>query len=317
MKNNFSTEPLIRSLSLSIVIPVYNSELIVADTVRQIIEELTRLEITHEIILVNDGSSDDSWNVLVALKKQYPQLVIINFLKNYGQHSAVFCGIQNSKGDYVITMDDDLQNPPSEIKKLYHKILDGYDLVFAVFDKKQHADYRKFGTKVINYLNTKIFGKPKSLQLTNFRIFTKEVAQRVAAYKTFYPYIPGLLLMHSSTMANTLTAHHPRKIGNSNYSIFRILKLVFRVLFNYSAYPLNLALIFGSLISIFSFCLSIFYILKAAFVGTTVQGWTTVVVLISLFNGFILIIFGIIGQYIVRMMNQVAQPMPYIIKEFK
>lgn len=312
-----NTKQSTHSLTLSIVIPVYNSELIVAETVNLINAELSQIEISHEIILVNDGSTDSSWSVLVELKKQFPQLVIINFLKNYGQHSAVFCGIQNSRGNYVVTMDDDLQNPPSEIKKLYNKILEGYDLVFAVFDKKQHEDYRKLGTKVIDYLNTKIFGKPKSLKLTNFRIFSKEVAQRVSKYKTYHPYIPGLLLMHASTMANALTEHHPRKIGKSNYSLTRILKLVFRILFNYSTYPLNIALIFGSLVSLFSFCLSIFFVLKAIFIGTNVQGWTTVVVLISLFNGFLLIIFGIIGQYIVRMMNQIAQPMPFIVKDLK
>ena len=170
-----NTKQSTHSLTLSIVIPVYNSELIVAETVNLINAELSQIEISHEIILVNDGSTDSSWSVLVELKKQFPQLVIINFLKNYGQHSAVFCGIQNSRGNYVVTMDDDLQNPPSEIKKLYNKILEGYDLVFAVFDKKQHEDYRKLGTKVIDYLNTKIFGKPKSLKLTNFRIFSKAV----------------------------------------------------------------------------------------------------------------------------------------------
>jgi polyisoprenyl-phosphate glycosyltransferase len=304
-----------KDLELSVIVPVFNSADILPQTISQTIGEIEKLGISYEIILINDGSPDSSWMVMKELKERYPQLVIIDLLKNYGQHSAVFCGIKHSQGKYIITMDDDLQNPPHEIEKLILKIKEGYDLVFAEFKSKQHSSYRKIGTKIINALNRQIFNKPKHIKLTNFRIFTKEVGLRVSNYKTYYPYIPGLLLLNASSMANVLTEHKPRLSGKSNYSLIKILTLVFRILFNYSTYPLNLALITGSIISVISFMLSIYFVLRALLIGTNVQGWTTVVVLISFFNGFMLIIFGIIGQYIVRMMNQMAQPESFLIRE--
>jgi polyisoprenyl-phosphate glycosyltransferase len=195
----------------SIVIPVYNSELIVEKTVERTIQAFNDFGLSCEILLINDGSTDNSWKILEQLANTHPQVISIDLLKNYGQHTAVFCGIKRSKGDFIITMDDDLQNPPEEIIKLIKKIHKKYDLVFGKFPSKKHASYRKLGTIIINYLNEKIFDKPKDITLTNFRIFTKEVAQRVASYNTFYPYIPGLLLMFSSTIGNVETEHHQEK----------------------------------------------------------------------------------------------------------
>ncbi len=304
-----------KSLELSIVIPVYNSSKIVSKTVQETVKSLNKTGLIYEIVLVNDGSPDQSWEILKSLRNEHSNLRIINLIKNYGQHSAVFCGIENSVGKYIVTMDDDLQNPPEEIIKLYKKITVGYDLVFAEFNSKKHAEYRKLGSRIVNFLNKKIFKKPQGVVLTNFRIFTRAVADRVVSHNTFYPYIPGLLLMYSSSVANVTTDHHPRSIGGSNYSLKKIIKLVFRILFNYSVYPLNVILTIGIIGAIFSFLLSMYFIAKALLIGTTVPGWTTVVVLISFFNGVLLLTFGIVGQYIVRIMNQLAQSKPYIIKD--
>ncbi len=302
-------------MDISIVIPVFNSAKIIGSTVSETCSELEKLGIDYEIILVNDGSKDNSWQVLMELQREYPQLVVVNLLKNYGQHSAIFCGLERARGKYVVTMDDDLQNPPKEIKILYEKIKEGYDLVIGKFKSKKHAEYRKLGSRIVNYLNKKIFNKPSGITLSNFRIFKREVAQRTVSHKTFHPYIPGLLLMYSSRIVNVETEHRSRKTGNSNYTLGKIVKLVFRILFNYSVYPLNVILTIGITGAAISFLLSLYFILKALLVGTTVPGWTTVVVLISFFNGVLLLTFGIIGQYIVRLMDQIAQSKPYIIKD--
>lgn len=299
----------------TIVIPVYRSEKIVATTVDTTLSLMRSNGYRSEIILVNDASPDRSWEVISRLAEEHDEIRAINFLHNYGQHTAVYCGIKEAKGDFIITMDDDLQNPPSEIPKLINKIDEGYDLVFAEYKQKMHGGFRKLGTKVIGYLNAEIFGKPKDLKLTNFRIFTKETAERLTQYRTNYPYIPGLLLMHAGKMANVVTEHHARSEGSSNYNLWRIGKLVARLLFNYSSYPLKVVSTSGIVVSIISFSAGVYFIFKSLFAGVEVQGWTTIVVLLSFLCGFILVVLGIMGEYLARLMNQMASSTPYLIRE--
>ena len=163
-----------KKVNYSVIIPVYNSEDIVRETVNRTIQFFSYNNYSFEIILINDGSYDGSWKIIKGLAKNNTNVVSINLLKNYGQHSAILCGIHHSKGNYIITLDDDLQNPPEEIIKLINKIHEGHDLVFAKFREKKHNSIRKKGSKLINYFNTKIFNKPKDLVLTNFRIFSRE-----------------------------------------------------------------------------------------------------------------------------------------------
>ncbi|MEQ9188104.1 MAG: glycosyltransferase family 2 protein [Cryomorphaceae bacterium] len=299
----------------SIVIPVYKSEDVVTQTVQAIQEVLRKHSLNAEIVLVNDGSPDDSWKVIQKLAESNKNIIAIDLLKNYGQHTAVHCGIANANGDFIITMDDDLQNPPEEILKLISKIDEGYDLVFARFRQKMHGRFRSLGSKFVGYLNTKIFGKPKDLTLTNFRIFTKETAQLMLNYQTNYPYIPGLLLMHASCIANVDTEHHKRESGVSNYTLGRILKLVARLLFNYSSFPLKVMSGAGVIVSLLSFIAGIFYVFRGFLNEESVPGWTTLVVLISFLCGFILAVLGVMGEYLARMMNQMAISQPYLIRK--
>jgi hypothetical protein len=164
---------------------------------------------------------------------------------------------------------------------------------------------------VVNDLNRRIFQKPDHITLSNFRIFTREVADRVKGFKTYYPYIPGLLLLSAQRMANVETEHHPRKVGGSNYNFWKIAKLVSRLLFNYSSYPLRLLTGFGFFVSALSFLWGIGVIIKDLYFGVEVKGWTTLVVLISFLGGFIIVLLGVIGEYIARIMSQLSLSAPY------
>lgn len=299
----------------SIIIPVFNSAEIVGKTVEETLDAFQSFGRRCEIMLINDGSRDQSWPVIKSLAERHNNVTAINLLKNYGQHTAVFCGIRRASGDYLITMDDDLQNPPSEIIKLIEKIEEGHDLVFARFIAKKHSLFRRIGSRVIDHLNYKIFNKPKDIILTNFRIFTREVADRVGAYRTSYPYIPGLLLLSSSNIGNVYTSHCERAVGQSNYSLVRIAMLVARLLFNYSSYPLKFLTSIGFVISFLSMTVGLFYIAKALFIGSQVLGWTTLVVLLSFFNGFTIIMLGVLGEYVSRIVNQLSIQDSYYIKE--
>jgi len=301
---------------LSIIIPVYNSYNILTKTVETTINALNENFTDFEIILVCDGSPDDSWYIMKQLAKKYQNIIVaINLNKNYGQHSAVLCGIAQAKGKYILTMDDDLQNPPSEIIKLVHKIEEGYDLVFAKFLQKKHSLSRRLGSKLIGYINKKIFNIPKGIILTNFRIFTNEVGKLACTYNTSYPYIPGLLLMNASSVGNVLTLHNQRVEGKSNYSFAKIMALTSRLLFNYSSYPIRVLTVWGFVIAACSFIYGLFIIIKGFFLGSQVQGWTSIIVILSFFNGILIVMLGILGVYVVRTLQQVSGKQNYYIKE--
>jgi len=303
------------SLKYSVVIPVYNSVRIVGRTVDRVAGFFEKQGWDYELILVNDGSRDGSWEVLREKAAANAHIIAVNLLRNYGQHTAVFCGLQQSAGDYIITLDDDLQNPPEEIIHLVEKAQEGHDLVFARFREKKHALYRRIGSRLIGAVNRRIFHQRKGLVASNFRIIHRAVANRMCAYKTRYPYITGLALMFSHNPANVLTEHAERPVGKSTYSLFKILEVVTRILFNYSSYPLRLLNSIGITISGLSFLLGLYYIGRAILGRVRVPGWTTVVVLLSFFSGLIILTLSILGEYVIRILAQTSYPECYHIKE--
>ena len=299
----------------SAVIPVFNSAGIIAKTVERTVTFFESSQLKYELILVNDGSSDESWTVVQDKALNNTNIVAIDLLRNYGQHNAVYCGLQHSTGDYAITLDDDLQNPPEEMVHLINTILEGYDVVYGQFRQKQHAGYRRAGSRAIALVNRRVFHQPKDLILSNYRIIRRDVIDRICNYQTSYPYITGLTLMFSSRRANVLVEHHPRPVGKSHYTLLRIAGLVARILFNYSAFPLHFVSVMGIVISVFSFLVGIFYILRLLFVGIQVPGWTSLIVLLSFFNGINLIISSMLGEYIIRLVNQISSSRSYHIRQ--
>ncbi|QDT87619.1 glycosyltransferase family 2 protein [Gimesia chilikensis] len=312
-KPNQSIEDM-RNYKFSIVIPVYKSAAILPRLIESLDIFFGEHRYLHEIILVNDGSPDESWDVLQQLKQGRDDLVIVDLLRNYGQHSAVFCGFQLASGDFVITMDDDLQNPPSEIEPLIQKAAEGYDVVFGKFEQKMHGLVRGIGSKFIGWLNVKLFNKPTDLTLTNFRIVRREVVDAVCSYRTNFPYIPGLLLLNGKTFGNVTVLHEQREDGQSNYTAKTIAKLVWRIIFNYSSFPMRFVCVMGTVVAFLAFCLGGFYLIKSLIQGTEVPGWPTLVVLLSFFQGVMLLILAMVGEYLVRLMHDVSIPESYRIR---
>lgn len=303
-------------MKYSIVIPVYNSQNVVENVVEILLDVINKNGFSAEIILVNDGSSDSSWDVIKQLANDFKNVKSIDLVKNYGQHNAILCGFKYATGDYIITMDDDLQNPPSEIIHLINKMNEGnYDLVFGKFREKKDALYRKFGSSFIGYLNTKIFNKPKNITLTNFRIVRRDLIDRVLLHKTSYPYIPGMLLMYASSICNTEVEHHRRSEGVSNYTFKKILSLMSRLLINYSSYPLRLLSTIGLVIAVLSLFSGLYYLVYGLIVGSEVPGWTTLIVLISFLGGFIIALLGVIGEYLSRILDQISSEHSYFVRE--
>ncbi len=290
----------------SVVIPVYNSEAIVGETVRRVIEVFAGAGLRWEIILVNDGSPDRSWSVISELARTTPHVVALNLLKNYGQHHANLAGFMESRGDYVITMDDDLQNPPDQALLLIDEAMKGHDVVFGKFQRKQAASHRQLGSKLISMINRRVFGQPDDLAVSNYRILRRDVVDRICASRTAHPYVTGQALLFSNNPGNVSVRHEPRTVGKSGYNMVRILRLVLAILFSYSSYPLRAAAVGGFCLAALSFLLGAFYFVHGLVEGSSVPGWTSLVVIVSVFNGFIIAMLSMLGEYVVRTLNAVS-----------
>jgi hypothetical protein len=215
----------------------------------------------------------------------------------------------------VITLDDDLQNPPEEIAHLIAKVDEGHDVVFGRFRVKRHALYRRWGSLLVGTINRRIFHQPKDLVLTNFRIIRRDVVDRVCAYQTLYPYVPGLVLMFAARPVNVWVDHQERPVGKTNYNIVRITQLVMRILFNYSSWPLRMVAAMGIVISAVAFLIGLVFFLRALFRTGMQPGWSSLVVLLAFFNGVTLLILGMLGEYLVRLLNQTSSHRSYTVKE--
>ena len=295
-----------RSFTYSVVIPVFNSAPVVGDTVDRIVETFEAAGLAYQLVLVNDGSRDGSWEVIAGKARANPHLVAIDLLRNFGQHHANLAGFRETTGEYVITMDDDLQNPPDQVLHLIDTAMKGHDVVFGRFERKRAPFYRRTGTALISLMNRRIFDQPPGLAVSNFRILHRDVVDRICASRTAHPYVTGQALMYSRNPADVLVRHDARPVGKSNYGLVRILRLVFAILFSYSLFPLRAAAGLGFVVAGLSFLLGCFYLVRSFFVDTPVQGWTTIAVLVSLFSGVIIALLSMLGEYIVRTLNAVS-----------
>lgn len=299
----------------SVVIPVYNSQDIVGETLRRTAAFFEERVLPYEIIAVNDGSRDGSWAVLEAAARANPAIVAIDLLRNSGQHNANLCGFRAARGDWVVTMDDDLQNPPEEIAHLIEKAREGHDLVIGRFHAKQHASYRRLGSRLVRWINQRVFGQERDLVLSNFRLVHRDVVDRVCAYRGPFPYIPGLCLRYSGSRANAPVEHHARRVGSSNYDLRRILVLLSTILFNYSSFPLRLVAGLGLATALVSLLLGLYFLVAGLLGDTSVPGWTTIVVMLAFFNGVTLLMLAMLGEYVVRIINQLNMADPYFVRK--
>jgi glycosyltransferase involved in cell wall biosynthesis len=215
----------------------------------------------------------------------------------------------------VVTLDDDLQNPPEEIPKLIAKMEEGYDAVIGELSAKQDTATKKIGSAFIRYLNYRIFNKPKDIRLSSFRVMTRAVAEEMRRLKTPYPYVTGMLLTLTRNIANVPVAHHPRRYGRSNYNLRRLVKLAFNLIINYTSLPLRLLAFSGLLVSLFSFLIGLYFFVKKLLVKDVIPGWTSLVVLLSFFNGILMAVLAVMGEYLVRIIAEISNTPQFVIRQ--
>jgi|SRR4028118_221372 undecaprenyl-phosphate 4-deoxy-4-formamido-L-arabinose transferase len=289
-----------RICSLSIVIPVYNS----GDTIASLVEQLANLPIEggHELILVNDGSKDNTAEVCEALvpNATFP-VRFINLSRNFGEHNAVMAGLRYARGEYVITMDDDLQNPPSEVVKLFKYAREQKkDVIYTYYKQKQHSAWRNFGSWLTNQVADILLDKPKNLYLCSFRCMNSFLVQQICQYEGPFPYVDGLILQVTQSIGQLEVAHSPRQQGQSSYNLRKLVRLWLNMFLNFSVIPLRLSTAVGFLFSAVGF-LGTLYVVVDHFIEGAPLGWSSLMFTLLLFSGVQLLILGIAGEYIGRL----------------
>ncbi len=300
--------------ALSIVIPVYNG----AASIPILVDALQQLDIPggHEIILVVDGSPDQSLAVcqhLVATACVPIQL--INLARNFGEHNAVMAGLHATRGAHVITMDDDLQNPPSEVLKLLaHAKATGADVVYTWYQTKRHASWRNWGSQFTNYVADILLDKPKGLYLCSFRCMNAFLVDQIIRYTGPFAYIDGLILQSTQSIERIEVLHLARGMGESNYTIRRLVRLWLAMFVNFSVMPLRIATAAGMLFSFLGALAATIVIVEALFYQTP-AGWASTMAALLLLSGVQLLILGIAGEYLGRLFLTANGKPQFIVRE--
>jgi undecaprenyl-phosphate 4-deoxy-4-formamido-L-arabinose transferase len=289
------------AFALSIVIPVYNGAKSIAELVHAL--EMLEIEGGHEIVLVNDGSPDDSLAIcrrLVGEAKAVP-ITLVNLARNFGEHNAIMTGLRHTRGAHVITMDDDLQNPPSEVKRLLeHARATGKDVVYTRYAVKQHSAWRNLGSRFANWVADVLMEKPKGLYLSSFRCMSAFLVEQVTRYEGPFPYVDGLIMQATQSIDTLEVEHVPRAAGRSNYTLKRLVRLWLNIFVNFSVMPLHLSTIAGFALSLVGLVGVVSVVLEALFFEPP-QGWASLMAATLLLSGVQLLILGILGEYMGRL----------------
>jgi len=286
--------------ALSIVIPVYNG----ARSIGELVDALSGLAISggHDIVLVNDGSPDDSLEVCRRLvgEARVP-ITLVSLARNFGEHNAVLAGLRHAHGAHVITMDDDLQNPPEEVERLLvHACRTGKEVVYTAYDEKQHSLWRNLGSRFTNRVADFVLDKPRGLYLSSFRCMTAFVAREIARYDGPFPYIDGLILQVTHDIDRLTVRHLPRAVGRSNYTVRRLMRLWISMFVNFSVMPLRLSTLTGVTLSLLG-AIGVLIALGEALLYSPPPGWASLMAAVLLLSGVQLLILGIVGEYVGRL----------------
>lgn len=299
----------------SVVVPVYNSDHMLEELYARVSEVFdTVIREEFELILVDDGSKDHSYEVMEQLRSRDRRVKIIQMARNFGQHPALLCGFAHAKGDFIITMDDDLQHPPEEIPKLVREMnrRDDVDVIIASYEGRKHGPIRRLGTKLSVWATSRMLGKDPHLEITSFRLIRRFIVDAILQTNTYLPQIGNLLVLTSNRIINVPVRHDPRAYGKSGYSFRRLAKDLIFDITAHSAFPLIVVRNIGILSFIFSFGLGLFYLIRYFLYGTSVEGWTSLMLVCLAFFGLTLLSIGIIGMYLMNILNE-AKKMPHYV----
>ena len=301
--------------SVSIVVPVYNSE----QTLRELHERVARVADEHaidfEMILVNDGSRDGSWEVVEEIAARDGRVRGINMMRNYGQHNALLCGVRAARRPVIVTMDDDLQHPPEEIPKLLAALEPRIDVVYGVPESQQHGLLRDFASMITKKALQASMGAEVARLVSAFRVFRTKLRDAFGVYQGSFISLDVLLTWGTTRFAARRVRHDPRTIGKSNYTVRKLFTHALNMVTGFSTVPLQIASVIGFVFTIFGIGVLVYVVARVLFNGSSVPGFAFLASIVSLFSGATLFALGIMGEYLARMHFRLMERPSYTVRE--
>jgi glycosyltransferase involved in cell wall biosynthesis len=302
-------------MNISIVIPVYNGSETIPFLISRLETVLNHTFEAFEVIFVNDGSQDNSWDVIVQLSKKLEWVRGINLMRNYGQHNALLAGIRAAKYEIIVTMDDDLQHPPEEIPMLCAEIAKGYDVVYGIPEVQQHSILRTISSRFIKFLMGIALDSPNIPQSGAFRAFRTQIREAFLDYRSQFVSIDVLLGWGTSKFNYLPVRQDPRYAGKSNYTFRKLVRHTINMITGFSTLPLRLASLLGFVFTIFGFLVLVYVVGRDLLQGNPVQGFPFLASIIAIFSGVQLFAMGIFGEYLARMYFRLMGSPPSVTRE--
>lgn len=300
---------------ISYVIPCYRSALTISGVIEEIVETMRTLPYLYEIVLVNDYPYDDTIDVLKKLSNEDSRIKVVQFARNFGQHAALMAGYQVATGDYIVSLDDDGQTPANEVKKLIDKLEEGYDVVYARYSHKKHSLFRNFGSKLNGWMTEVMLKKPKDLYVSSYFVMRSYIKEEILHYRNAYPYVIGLVLRSTTNITNVDVQHRQREQGRSGYTLGKLLGLWLNGFTAFSVVPLRLASFLGIFAAGAGFVYLIYVLVNKIVNPLAPIGWTSMIALVLIVGGIIMLILGMIGEYVGRIYISLNAYPQYVVKE--
>ncbi|MDT8322192.1 MAG: glycosyltransferase family 2 protein [Xanthomonadales bacterium] len=300
---------------VSVVIPVYNGAATIGELAERLLATFRRQSQDCEIIMVNDGSQDDSWATITALAANHPEVTGLNLLRNFGQHNALLAGIRRARGTVIVTMDDDLQNPPEEVPKLLAKVAEGHAVVYGVPGAGRHGIFRDFASFAAKFALRVGLGFKHARHTSAFRAFKAPLRDAFADFGAKYVSIDVLLTWATTDFSWVVVDHKERDAGKSGYTLRKLLSHTLNMVTSFSSLPLRLASLIGFVFMVFGIMVLLYSLGVYLFRGQVVPGFTFLASIIAIFSGVQLFSLGIIGEYIGRIHQRVLDQPCYVIDE--
>lgn len=300
---------------VSIVIPCYNSEHTIRDVVELTMREFEEMDgYECEFVLVNDNSKDSTADAIRRLSEDYPRVHGLSLMRNFGQHNGLMCGMNYTSGDLVVGMDDDMQTHPSQLPVILNEMRSGYDLVYGVYPKSTNGALKNLTSWLNRKTSQVLLGRPKNIRSSNFWCITRQVRDEVIKYTGFSPYVDGIFYRVTTNIGNVPIEHHKRAYGQSGYTLKKLIRQ-WMAYFNYSVIPLRFASISGVIAALIGFVAGIVTLVSKILDPTMVAGWASTVCLLLFLSGLILMVLGIIGEYLGKIILTINQTPQYIVRE--
>lgn len=300
---------------LSFVIPCYYSEKTISLVVEDILRAFPEKDYNYEIILINDGSEDNTYMVLHSLAENNPRITAVNLAKNFGQDAALMAGYTYATGDYIISLDDDCQNPPEEAHKLIARIEEGYDAVFGKYHVKQHSAFKNWGSRLNDKMATALLKKPKDLTLCSYFIMTSFVKDEMLRYDSAFPYIWGLILRTTDHISNVYIEHKRREIGDTTFTFGKLVMLWLNGFTSFSVKPLRLASLLGGFFSLLGFLLAVIMVIRQIIHPEPITGWTSLMCTLLIVSGINMMMLGLAGEYIGRIFISQNKSPQFVVRQ--